>query len=139
MAESTKNLLDRFLGADSWDEAREILKSHPELLDAVALGLLDVEIDLHQDDPETAASLSEERRFLVQCREIGVEAAFCERMIAACESDLAETSYEEDPVSWAGLTLQLASSYHQRHIGDRSDNLESALAAYERALAKFGY
>ncbi len=139
MEEGNPDLLSHFLAADSWDDAREILEDHPEMLGDEVLFLLAAEIERHGDDPDLAAHLTEERRFLLECRRIGIEAAFRERMIAACEGELAETSFDADPATWVGLTLELASSYAGRSLGDRSENLERALAAYERALERFHY
>ncbi len=130
------DLLNRFLAAGSWDEARDLLEAHPELLGDEFLALLAAESERHRGE---ASSLKEERRFLLECRQIGIAAAFCERMIVACEGDLAEISFDADPASWVGLTLQLAGSYAERSIGDRRENLERALAAYERALERFSY
>ena len=129
-------LLTRYLAADSWDTCQEILESHPDLLSDEALTLLDQEIESSQDDPELSGRLAEEQRFLSECRRIGVEGAFCERMIGACERDLAEVSFESDPETWLGLTLQVASCYAARAMGDRRENVELALASYERALER---
>ncbi|NJR67843.1 MAG: tetratricopeptide repeat protein, partial [Synechococcales cyanobacterium CRU_2_2] len=38
------------------------------------------------------------------------------------------------PIEWATTTMNLATAYYSRIKGDRAENIEQAIAAYEQAL-----
>jgi CHAT domain-containing protein/tetratricopeptide (TPR) repeat protein len=129
-------LLERYLDAEDWDEAREILGDHSELLSDEALALLGAMAARSDHDPERAASLGGEIDFLSSCRALGIDAAFRERLIASCETEIQELRFEDDRDNWIGFRLSLATAWAERTIGDISENQEKARSIYEEVLAR---
>jgi len=76
--------LQEFIAAPTWEEARDILNAHPELMSTEALSTLDsliAEADA-QDDQPSADALRMYRRVLERSRDLGIEAAWEELMQA---------------------------------------------------------
>jgi len=69
-----------FIQAQTWDGSRRILEAHPELLSEEADGLLGQLIEVQEDDG-ARRTLEEHRALLRRCREVGLEAAFAEKML----------------------------------------------------------
>jgi hypothetical protein len=79
---SLQEALYHFVQAETWNESREILQSHPELLEEAAdreIAHL-IELARHRADEETADLLQEHRGLLERCRSIGIKAAILEKV-----------------------------------------------------------
>lgn len=68
-----------FIQADSWPDLHRVVKAHPELLDDGAEALL-AELAAAQEDDWARQLLEKHCTFLARCREVGLGAAFAERM-----------------------------------------------------------
>lgn len=81
------DLIDKFIGADTWSKSRALVEAHPELLNDKADSLLSGVIDdaVSMGDENVVRALTEHRELLRQCRTKGVAAAFAEKMTPADE------------------------------------------------------
>ena len=66
-----------FIQAETWEESRRILESHPELLTDEADAVLGQLVQA-QEDEDARHFLEELRALLRRCREVGIERAFAE-------------------------------------------------------------
>ena len=78
-----KNLLEvifSFIYADTWDESREILEKHPELLSKEADSLFDYLLSTaaQQDDEDSKQMYEAYQGILQRCREVGITEVFVE-------------------------------------------------------------
>ena len=76
--------LQEFIATPTWEEARDILNAHPELMSTEALEIVDsliAEADAQNDQP-SADALRMYRRVLERSRDAGIEAAWEELMQA---------------------------------------------------------
>lgn len=95
--------LDEFTRSETWDEAKQVVEAHHELLTEEADALLAALI-ARQKDQQAVQILQEHRHILVRCRNEGIDAAFSERVPVDEFSQL-----DVDPVLW--MRLQSANSY----------------------------
>jgi CHAT domain-containing protein len=61
------------------------------------------------------------------------------RKIALCDQALQLVMRESNPGVWAALHTELGISLHHASLGNRADNLESAINHHEQALEVFSY
>ena len=95
--------LDEFTRSKTWDEAKQVVEEHRELLTEEADALL-VTLIARQKDQQAVQILQEHRYILVRCRNEGIDAAFSDRIPVDNFSQL-----NVDPVLWT--RLQNANSY----------------------------
>lgn len=80
--EETVAAVQKFVQAQNWAEAQDILEEYPELLeqrgDRVMGAFIEAAREL--DDEASEATLQEHRELLRRCREVGPEEAFSERI-----------------------------------------------------------
>ena len=78
--EQLRQTIFAFIQAETWEESRRILESHPELLTDEADALLGQLIDTAQAQGDEAALriFERHRALLRRCREVGIEQAFAE-------------------------------------------------------------
>ncbi len=78
---SLLEVVKSFTTARTWDEARRIVESHPELLTDEADALLEALIEAARTQGNAGAvrGLEEHRALLRRCREVGITQAFAER------------------------------------------------------------
>ncbi len=95
--------IDAFTRSESWVEAKRIVEQHSELLTDEAEALLDVLIS-RQDDQRAVDILLEHRRLLTHCRDVGIDAAFADRIAG---KNLTPPGI--DPTLW--MSVQRADSY----------------------------
>ena len=161
-----KDPLRAFLEAETWTESQEVVEQHPELLtkgiDAFLAG--SVSGARERGDVNAVRIYEEHRALLRRCREVGVEAAFAEkigrtdlsiplevrpildelshpmgildmpRRVELCMQALHSIERLEIPRLWAALQSELGKSLTQNPQGGRAENLERAIAANEQAL-----
>ncbi|MBN2006174.1 MAG: hypothetical protein JXA21_22650 [Anaerolineae bacterium] len=95
--------IDAFTRSESWIEAKQVVEQHRELLTDEAEALLDVLI-ARQSDQRAVNILLEHRQLLTHCRDVGIDAAFADRIAGR---NLAPPGI--DPTLW--LSVQRAESY----------------------------
>ncbi len=95
--------IDAFTRSESWVEAKRVVEQHSELLTDDAAALLDVLI-ARQKDQRAIDILLEHRQLLSHCRDVGIEAAFADRI-----SGRPSSPPGIDPALW--LSVQQADSY----------------------------
>ena len=76
------DLLFRAIGARSWGETREMLRSHDALLSDAALSMLDglVEMARGRGDEDGLKAFEEHRDLFRRCREVGIDEAFADKL-----------------------------------------------------------
>jgi hypothetical protein len=81
------DIIRAFMQADTWAVSQRIIEAHPELLSEEADQLLGqlVAIARQQDDAQAEGAFSEHRQLLARCRQVGVDAAFAERVMEGSE------------------------------------------------------
>src|SRR5215472_9909210 len=150
--------------AQTAEAKREVIQSNPGLLTETALRLLEKgAAAAGQVSEEKRQWILENRTLLQRCQEIGVEATFAEapgsqreqevglqeilgelaqparldempRRIELCRRALELVNRKHNPEVWAGLLVVLANSLRQSPCGERSENLEQAIASNKAAL-----
>ncbi|NCC34342.1 MAG: tetratricopeptide repeat protein, partial [Chloroflexia bacterium] len=130
--------LNAFLESNSWNESYFQVQSHPELLSSDVIALLNQAIAEAQasNQGDAAAFIAEHRDLLCRCNEIGMDAAFAEKLDVAVEQ-LRGQSYSGatiPPVFAPWLTEAQQAEQRFRQIGDRTA-LNHAVAAWQTILA----
>lgn len=95
--------IDAFTRSESWVEAKHVVEQHSELLTDEAAALLDALIS-RQEDQRAIDILLDHRRLLTHCRDVGIDAAFADRIAGR---NLTPPGI--DPTLW--MRVQRADSY----------------------------
>lgn len=87
--DSLKQALQAFVSAETWNEAKAIVEAHPDLLREEVGEAITLLIDSAREEgeDETATILQEHREILEQCREVGIQEAFAQRIEESERSD----------------------------------------------------
>ncbi|HRQ38253.1 MAG TPA: CpXC domain-containing protein, partial [Chloroflexota bacterium] len=103
------NTIQQFIQVETWTESYRFVQAHPELLDDEAIALLEGLVDAAQQagDDDTHRIFAEHLALLRRCREMGVTAAFAEKLeITVAELEAATTPL--DPQQAQALADSLA-------------------------------
>jgi tetratricopeptide (TPR) repeat protein len=156
-AETLPDLLNRFIGAESWDESQRIVEAHPELLSDAADERMALALEEYADNPDAVQLLTEHRVLLRRCRAAGIARAFAEPMLGAeglAEAERLGLAPEEflaqvraaqqtsdpavPPAFAADLRAAQEGEQRYRRTGDLAA-LDTAAAAWARILDAPGF
>jgi len=117
-----------FIQARTWTESQRVAAGHPELLNDEADALL-AQLAQAQESAGARQAVEEHRALLHRCREVGIEAAFAEKVGAGGEGLPIPPEFRAD--------LQQANEAEERYLrsGDRAALDAAAAAAGGRILA----
>jgi hypothetical protein len=84
----------RFIEAEDLDAEKALVEQYPVLLSDDSAAVLEKLATVAKETPGAVAFLSDKRRLLARCREVGIDAAFEERRIAISEEALIDAVAE---------------------------------------------
>ncbi len=103
-------LAKRFLAVETWDEAKDLVREHPELLseDVDRTFALLIKLARAEGDEDVLWDYEVHRSVLQRCREVGVDAAFDELFAAGIALDfddagLMDNLSDEEAAFWEAL------------------------------------
>ncbi len=112
-------ILKDFALADTWSESRVLVSGHPELLSQEAdTALADLGAAAAWQGTD-AGTLEEHRHLLARCREIGIEAAFAEKMTTRFADELATSGDVLDGIQFsetATAAVRMASARRRPNV-----------------------
>jgi tetratricopeptide (TPR) repeat protein len=131
-APSFVNLLIEFIQMSTWEESRQFLHTHPELLTSDADEALASLLE-QQEREDVRATIEEHRHLLRRCREVGIDPAFEER---ASSSPALQTNDDESEGEQATLEKvpQVVASILVHGSHEQRQQLVSALTTTEQEL-----
>lgn len=114
---------EKFFNAESWDEARNIVKSSPDLLGKEADRLIAGLMEDYREVEELVEILEEKRRLLERCRRDGIDSAFAPYLAVAAE----RPAPEENPADLEQLLDMLDRPESKSDPAGRIDSCRRAL------------
>ena len=145
-----------FVNAATWSQMKQFVEMNKAILfTTVANQQLDHLIKQYQHDKNIVLAIEERRAVLADCRLQGIEAAFADklrldallaelnkpanpqnmsRMIDLCNEALTLIKRDKNPDLWANIQLLLGNKLLSNPHGDRAQQLEYAIAAYQEVL-----
>jgi tetratricopeptide (TPR) repeat protein len=90
--------------------------------------------ELHSPEQPSVKVPRRFRRQIAQVQGLPPSSKGLEEQIVTYEGILSQLGWEEEPAFWATVQNKLGIAYAARRRGDRAENVERAIAAYEAAL-----
>ena len=147
-SDNVQKAVSAFVNAQTWEKRKRLVEERQNVLltDAAEEALADL-LTQYKDDKYATAVLEEYREVLGRCREIGIDAAFADRLlsapdemprrIAAIREALTLIDRSDQPEWWASFHVNLGHSLQVNLQGDVIQNIEEAISHYEQALEVF--